>query len=105
MFCVDPKLINQVERTHRHHHFSRDTDKKQRRVKNPTKEEAGARLTQRGRKVVVLTLVVNHVRSPKKLHLVSRSMRAVVAKVVEHKSDQPRLPTLSRPCRERCYGH
>ena len=101
---MHPKLINQVKCAHRHHHLRRDADKEQGRVKNPTKEEPGARLTQRSREVVVLTLVMNHVRCPKKLHLVTRTMRAVVAKVVEHKSDQPRLPALSRPCRERRYG-
>ena len=100
---MHPKLVNQVKCAHRHHHLCRDADKEQRRVKNPTKEEPGACLTQRSREVVVFTLVMNHVRSPKKLHLVARSMRTVVTKVIEDEGKQPRLPALGSPCREGCY--
>ena len=85
MLRMHPELVDQVQGAHCHHHLGGHTDEKQGRVKNPPKKKTRARLTQSRRQVVILALMVNHVRGPKKLHFMSRSMRAVVAKVIEHK--------------------
>ena len=56
-----------------------------------------------GRQVVILALVMNNMRGPKEFYFVSRSMRTVVTKVIEHEGKQPRLPALGSPCRKGCY--
>ena len=49
MLGVYPELIDEIQSAYRHHHFNGDTDKKEGRIKNPTKQKAGARLSQGGR--------------------------------------------------------
>ena len=40
MLGVHPELIDKIQSAYRHHHFNGHTDKKEGRIKNPTKQEA-----------------------------------------------------------------
>ena len=89
MLGMHPKLIDQMSSGNANVHIYRHTEKKTGNKKYPCRQKARTSLTQRRTKIVILTLVMHHVRAPKKLALVANSVKPVIEKVIQQYGQQP----------------
>ena len=101
MACMDPELIQQVERRHADKHHQRHTGHRQRQVEDPAQQETGAGLAQGSAEVVVLALVMHRMRGPQDVALMAHAVQPVVAEVIEHKGKHPGPGTLGRQFEQR----
>lgn len=101
MACMDPELIQQVERRHADKHHQWHTNHRQGQVEDPAQQETGAGLAQSGAEVVVLALVMHRMRGPQYVALMTHAVQPVVAEVIEHKGKHPGPGTLGRQFEQR----
>src|SRR6185369_12355339 len=95
-FCMDPKLVDQIESVHQGEHPRRKSQKHDRCIEHPVRDAAKPALTARDAEVKVLARVMDHVKIPKEARLVTDAMEPVVDKVVNKEKYHPRPPRIGR---------
>ena len=89
MLGVHPKLIDQMCSGYADIHGDWHAEKKAWNIKHPGSEKAGAGLAQSCAQVVVFTLMMDHMRAPEKLSLMTHTVKPVIEKVIQQDSQQP----------------
>ena len=101
MACMDPELIQQVERGHTDKHHQRHAGHRQGQVEDPAQQETGAGLAQGSAEVVVLALVMHRMRGPQDVAFMPHAVQPVVAEIIKHKSEYPGPDALGRQLEQR----
>jgi len=78
---MHPELVDEVDRVHGHENLERKANHEQRQIEDPAEQEAGARLPQRGRQVVLLALVMHRVGRPQYRDFMAEAVKPVVAEI------------------------